>query len=206
MKKIILIGYSGHAFVVADILKNIGKEIVGYCEKQAKDINPFHLDFLGNEDESQVQNLLAQHEFLVAVGNNLIRRVITEKFIKKGYISCSAIHPKATISFSVIVDVGTTIMAGVVINPMVNIGKGVILNTSCVIEHECYIGDYVHIAPGAVLAGNVTIGENGFVGANSVIKQGVTVGKNVTIGAGSVVLKNVPDDAVVYGNPARLRN
>ena len=96
-------------------------------------------------------------------------------------------------------------MPGVVINSFVNIGKGVICNTSSVIEHECSIDDFSHIAPGAVLAGNVSIGKHCFIGANSVIKQGVRIGNGVTIGAGSVVLKDVSENSIVFGNPAKLK-
>jgi acetyltransferase-like isoleucine patch superfamily enzyme len=58
----------------------------------------------------------------------------------------------------------------------------------------------------AILAGNVLVGENSFIGSNSVIKQGTKIGENVIIGAGSVVLNDVPDNAIAYGNPARIKN
>jgi len=84
------------------------------------------------------------------------------------------------------------------------IGKNVILNTACIIEHECEISDSVHIAPGAVLAGNVFVGERSFIGANSVVMQGVKIGKDVIIGAGSVVISDVPDGKKIVGNPSRF--
>ena len=93
-------------------------------------------------------------------------------------------------------------MPSAVINACATIGDAVICNTACIIEHECRIANFVHIAPGAVLAGNVKIGEGTFVGANAVIKQGITIGKNVTIGAGAVVTKNIGDGLTYYGNPA----
>ena len=92
----------------------------------------------------------------------------------------------------------------VVINPLVKIGNGVICNTACVIEHECIINDYVHIAPGAILCGNVTVGEGSFIGAGAVVKQGVTIGKNVIVGAGTVVIKDIVDNTKVIGNPQRI--
>lgn len=52
--------------------------------------------------------------------------------------------------------------------------------------------------------GKVTIGNNVFIGVNSIILKGVTVGNNVIIGAGSVVNKDIPDNCVVAGNPARV--
>ena len=61
---------------------------------------------------------------------------------------------------------------------MANIGKGCIINTGAVIEHETYIGNYAHIAPGSVLAGNVTIGDSSFIGANTVVREGIMIGNN----------------------------
>ena len=78
-----------------------------------------------------------------------------------------------------------------------------IINTGAIIEHDCSIGDFSHIAPGAVLAGNVSIGSGCMIGANSVIKQGVKVGDNVIIGAGAVVLKDVNAETTFVGNPAK---
>src|SRR5690554_6001525 len=50
----------------------------------------------------------------------------------------------------------------------------------------------------------ITIGNNVFIGINSVILPGVKIGNNVVIGACSVVTKDVPDNSVVAGNPARI--
>ncbi|MHC4118116.1 MAG: acyltransferase [Planctomycetota bacterium] len=52
--------------------------------------------------------------------------------------------------------------------------------------------------------GKVRIGANSVVGAFSIVRSGVSVGSNVTTGIGSIVLKDVPDDRVAIGNPARI--
>ena len=95
------------------------------------------------------------------------------------------------------------IAAHVVINPLAEVGTGVICNTGCIIEHECIVGDFAHIGPGAVLCGNVKIGAGTFVGANAVIKQGITIGKNAMIGAGAIVVKDVADNITVMGIAAK---
>ena len=98
---------------------------------------------------------------------------------------------------------GVMVAANATLNPLVELGTGVICNTSSSIDHECKIGDFTHIAPGAVLCGNVLVGKGTFVGANSVVRQGIKIGNNVTIGAGTVVVKDIPDGATVVGNPAK---
>jgi acetyltransferase EpsM len=54
------------------------------------------------------------------------------------------------------------------------------------------------------LAGNVTIGEGSHVGIGATVIQGITIGKWVTIGAGTVIIKDIPDYAVVVGNPGKI--
>ena len=201
--QIILIGYSGHAFVAADIFLQSGQTLLGYCEKEEKTLNPFGIQFLGMQTSEPAIQQLKKNIFFVAIGDNQLRKKIAQSLINDFEI-CNAIHPSAIIATHVEIGNGTMLAANVVINSVANIGNGVILNTGCIIEHECVIGDYAHIAPGAVLCGNVTIGEGTFVGANAVIKQGITIGKNCTIGAGAVILKNIADGKTVVGNNGRI--
>ncbi len=90
------------------------------------------------------------------------------------------------------------------VNAEVKIGKHCIVNTASVIEHECVIEDFVHISPNATLAGNITVKEGAHIGIGANIIQGVNIGKYAVIGAGAVVISDVPDYAVVVGNPAKL--
>ena len=198
---LILIGYSGHAYVCADNALLNNYDIVGYCDTEEKQVNPFQLEYLGKEKEylsSERNGVL-----FVSVGSNNLRETIMKRFPDKVFVNL--IHPRSIVSQKAIIEPNANILigAGAIVNPLVKIGKGVILNTACVVEHECMIEEYAHIAPGAVLAGNVKVGKRAFVGANAVIKQGVVVGDDVIIGAGSVVINDVSDGATVMGNPAR---
>ena len=199
---VILFSYSGHAFVVADILIKSGQTILGYLEKEPKTANPFHLHHLGFETNEVVKKMLKTHPAFIANGNNKMRQKVFETMNTECEF-INAIHPSAIVGSHVEIGNSTMLAANVVINPCGTIGNGVILNTGCIIEHECAIANFVHIAPGAVLCGNVTVGEGSFVGANAVIKQGITIGKHCVIGAGAVVLKNVADGKTVVGNPAK---
>lgn len=83
MSAVILIGYSGHAFVVCDIFRSQQLDILGYCERSNKENNPFRLTFLGTELDKDSLKLLAQSNYFTAIGDNLIRRAINSKLKKK---------------------------------------------------------------------------------------------------------------------------
>lgn len=200
----ILIGYSGHAYVAYGILIAAGKQVIGYCDVMEKDYNPFKLIYYGPENSAAALKALKQNGYFIAVGDNGLRKKIYDNLQQQQLLPINAIHPSAVIDISATIALQAVMIAAhVSINPLATIGTGAICNTGCIIEHECIVGAFAHIGPGAVLCGNVKIGDGTFVGANAVIKQGITVGKNATIGAGAVVVKNVPDNITVVGVPAR---
>ncbi|MFH1642423.1 MAG: acyltransferase [Nanoarchaeota archaeon] len=81
----------------------------------------------------------------------------------------------------------------------VTITKGVIL-----LCHDMAKG-YIHKKKHNNEAiGNIKIGNNCFVGTNSIILPNVKIGANVVIGAGTIVTKNIPDNVLVAGNPAKI--
>jgi sugar O-acyltransferase (sialic acid O-acetyltransferase NeuD family) len=207
-KNTIIIGYSGHAFVVIDILLSQKHIIIGYCDATKKEYNPFNINFLGRESEPYPLSILAKNNYFVGIGDNYIRGKVLDKLAATlvNKPALNVIHKKAVCSTHIEIDPqgGVLIAANATINPLVKIGKGVVCNTSSSIDHECVLGNYVHIAPSAVLCGNVKIGDYTFIGANSVIKQGITIGKNVIIGAGSVILNDIPDNCTVVGNPSKI--
>ncbi|AFD09296.1 acetyltransferase [Solitalea canadensis] len=204
VSEVILVGYSGHAYVVADILLQSGVKIKGYVDRIEKDFNPFKLNYLGTDNLDNREDDFVTSRFIVAIGDNSIRGRISNSFKQKGVQLTNAVHPSAIISNKASLGSGLMIMPSVVVNAFAQIGDGVILNSNCTVEHECVVGSYVHVAPGAILAGNVTIGDYTFIGAGAVVKQGIRIGKNVVIGAGCVVLKDVGDNQTVVGNPGRL--
>ncbi|KDN55327.1 acetyltransferase [Flavobacterium seoulense] len=203
-KEVILVGYSGHAYVVADAILDIGLNIVGYSDKVEANSNPYDLIYLGFEIETNFVGWSREIPFALGIGDNKLRQNISNLIEEKGKVVQTIIDKTAVISKNVSIGSGTFINKNVTVNSLAKIGKNVILNTGCIIEHECSLHDAVHIAPGAVLAGNVTVGERSFVGANSVVKQGVNIGKDVIIGAGSVIITNIPDGKKVVGNPGRI--
>ncbi len=201
--KVILIGYSGHAYVLADIAIENQYEIIGYTEKSSVQNNPFNLNYAGYEKETDFFENKKEVGFIIGIGDNSIRERIYNLIVSKNIEVATLISNTVSLSKSARIGKGTFVNRNVSINALAKVGSNVILNTACIIEHECEISDSVHIAPGAVLAGNVFVGQRSFIGANSVIKQGVKIGKDVVVGAGTVVLYDIPDGKKIIGNPNR---
>ena len=199
--KTTIIGYGGHAYVVAESYLSNGNSLNYYTNIVQVEKNPFSLTYLGCETDSNFEGWDMNLAFILGIGDNNLRYKIAQLLLSKSQIIESVINPYSIISESANIGVGVFASKGVLVNAFSQIGDFTILNTGCIIEHECEIGIAAHIAPGAVLAGNVKIGNRTFIGANAVIKQGVIIGDDVIIGAGSVVLHNVENNSKIVGNP-----
>ena len=133
------------------------------------------------------------------------RKLLTDKIFKKNVKNL--IMDKSYIDKFVMKDLskkkGILVQKLCFISSRVKINSGVKINVGSHIHHDALIGEYVTIAPKALILGSVKIGKFSYIGANSIIKQGITIGNNAVIGAGAVVIKNVKDNDVVAGNPAK---
>ena len=176
-----LFGSSGHCKVIIDIIIKSNLEVI----EGVFDDNP--------ESDKMGELPVYKTDSLDFFQN---KSLITTNYL-------TAIHPSAVLANIVSVGEGTVIMAGAILNPDVIIGKHCIINTAAVVEHDCVLSDFVHISPNASLAGNVIVGEGSHVGIGAIVIQGVKIGKWVTIGAGAVIINDIPDYAVVVGNPGK---
>tara|TARA_B100001093_G_scaffold469682_1_gene490586 strand:+ start:1034 stop:1633 length:600 start_codon:yes stop_codon:yes gene_type:complete len=192
----IVIGTGGHAKVISDILILTNIKLAAYYDD--RNIKTF----LSKNVFSPVKTIPEASDTIIAIGNNRIRKRISMAHPNLNYKI--AIHPRSVIDRSVFIDDGSVIMASVTINHSTKIGKHCIINTSSSIDHDCNINDFTHISPGAVLCGGVHISEGAQVGANSVISPNIKIGKWATIGAGAVIINDIPEYAVVVGNPGKI--
>jgi sugar O-acyltransferase (sialic acid O-acetyltransferase NeuD family) len=140
----------------------------------------------------------------LGIGDNRARQKVADLCRRSGFAIVTAVHPSAVLSPSARIGVGTVVMPLAVVNADARLGSGVIINTGAVIEHDCVVDDYSHIAPNAVLGGRACVGAFSLLGLGAVVCPGGNVGPRSIIGAGAVVARDIPDDAVAMGVPARV--
>jgi sugar O-acyltransferase (sialic acid O-acetyltransferase NeuD family) len=159
-----------------------------------------------SSNESDITSFAQQCDaFLVCIGGDRgFQRAMWSQRIVKIKPAINAISPAAFIGDTVVFGRGLQAMPHVVINQFSQIGDWCILNTNCTVDHECIVGNGVHIMGGAALAGKVIVGDFSTIGTNATILPDIKIGSNVFIGAGAVVTKDVPDNAVMVGSPARV--
>ena len=207
-QNIVIVGSSGHARVIIDIIEKEGKyNIVGLLDafKKIGDL-AFGYKILG--EEKHLPELIEKHQLtgcIIAIGDNWVRNVVKNKIteIHPSTNFINTIHPLATIARGVTVGMGTVVMAGAVINSNSQIGDFCIINTNASIDHDSIMDDFSSIAPGVTTGGNVSIGEYSAISLGANIIHGIKIGKHSVVGAGSTVLSNINGYVVAYGIPAK---
>ncbi|MBS4205810.1 acetyltransferase [Lederbergia citrea] len=206
--KIAILGQGGHSKVIQDLISlNCNFQIIAYLDDKYKELSMKEDTFYGpiSSVESLI-NIDKDVKFIIAIGNNKIRRLIANKVKLPNESYITLIHSTASVSPSAKIGYGSVIMAHTVINSDTQIGDHTIINTGSVIEHDNQLGSFVHISPNATLTGTVKIEDGVHVGAGATIIPSVTIGEWSVIGAGATVIDRIPSNSTAVGVPARVKN
>ena len=198
MKKVIIIGASGHGKVVADIVEKAGNTVRGFLDDNASG-ESFGYPILGQVCD--YNNYVSECEFVIAIGDNQVRENIANKLIKANLFT--AIHPTVCMAKDVIIGQGTVVMANAVINSTAKIGCNCIINTGAIVEHDNIIGDYAHLSPKVALGGTVSVGKSTHIGIGATVINNITISDNCIIGAGAVVVNDIRQTGTYVGVPAK---
>lgn len=195
VKRLVIIGASGHGKVIADIAVKNGYEDIVFLDDDENVKECAGFPVIGKTGEAKEMD----GDKIVAIGNPKVRERIQKEI--SGVITL--IHPNAVISRRVEIGEGSVIMAGAVINSDVVIGEGCIINTGASVDHDCRVGDFVHISVGSHVAGTCCIGERSWVGAGAVVSNNVNICSDCMIGAGAILIKDIKKSGTYIGVPAK---
>lgn len=210
MEKIIIWGGTGNLRVLYEMLADTF-HIAGYFDNNANVAKHYRgIPLLGNRQAflEWVSGLTGtdRPNFIVGIGpgHGNDRLAIHDELKAHGLRPITAIHRTAFVAETAEVGEGSQVYANAAVCADVRIGRACIVNTSASVDHECVVEHGATVGPGAILAGLVEVGPNADIYAGATILPRIRVGASAVVGAGAVVLEDVPDHAVVVGNPARV--
>lgn len=199
MRKLAIIGASGHGKVVADIALMCGHMGIVFLDDNPAVSQCAGFPIVGSS--SMAGKLGSGFDYIVAIGNPTARERIQGNIDGK---LVSLIHPNATIGRRVEIGEGTVVMAGAVVNSDTVIGKGAIVNTCASVDHDRRIANYVHVSVWAHVAGNVNVSERTWLGIGSCVSNNVSICRDCMVGAGAVVVQDIDVSETYVGNPANI--
>lgn len=203
--RIVIVGAGGQGRIVADILRAGGTTPLGFVD----DTPALHrtvIDELPVFGAVSALGDVAHDAVIVAIGDNFARRVITERLTSGGEQLATAIHPFTSIASTARIGEGSMISAGAIVLPNATLGRGVLLNTRCSVDHDSVVGDFAHVGVGTNIGAYVRIGEQTMIAMGVTVISAKRVGARSIVGAGAVVVSDLDDDVKAFGVPARVRS
>lgn len=145
-----------------------------------------------------------QVRFIVSIGEPRYRLEAFERMTRAGYTPGVLIHSSAHVSPDAMVGEGTVICQDVFIGSLSKIGRNCYLSRNASVGHDAVVGDHTRLGVNSFIGGHTVIGTNAFIGAGALLKDRINIGAYSIVALGAAVFEDVPDNATVIGNPARL--
>jgi len=139
----------------------------------------------------------------IAIGEPVVRANLYKKAKTHAYQMASLVHPSVFIPTSTRIGEGSIIFVGSFISCNVVIGENVLIQAHVNVGHDCIVDNDSVISGLVNIAGNCKIDHQTYIGLSACIKENTRIGANTIIGMGSVVVKDIPDNIVAFGNPAK---
>lgn len=199
-KGLLILGFGGHARSVADVALAAGVAELLFVDANARDDE----NFLGHGVVREYTGMLPESwACLPAAGDNERRQKQFAEASERRWPIATLIAPGASLGAGAVIGEGSFVARHAHIGPMAHVGRSVIINTGAAVEHECIVGDFVHVSVNATLAGRSRLGDFVFLGAGGTVIDSVEVGSHITIGAGGVIVDSITSPGIYVGVPAK---
>lgn len=205
----ITIGAKGFAKEVLEILhQNNQLDGLAFYDDVSDDVPDMlysKFPILKNERQVKAHFKKFGNQFNIGIGGPHLRKKLYKDFVSLGGCFTSIISQTSYIGhYGNIIGEGCNIMQNTVLTNDITVNRGVLINQMTSIGHDVIIGEFSEICPNVSISGNCKIGNNVFIGTGAIVLPTITVGNNVIIGAGAVVSKDLPDNCVAVGIPAKI--
>lgn len=209
MKNLVLIGGGNQAHYTIDIIEKEGKyNIIGIIDS-IHDVGSdrFGYKIIGRQEN--LSKLIEEYNIdvgVISIGDNWSRYKVYNNIIEQvpNFEFANAIHPSVVIGNNVKLGKGIVAMAGCIFNPKSVIGDFTFFATGAQVEHDCFIDKFASISAGSITGGYVKIGKFSAITLGVTIMDRIEIGENTVVGSGSLVVKSLPDNVLVYGNPVKI--
>lgn len=207
MKSIIIVGAGGCGREVANWIEDINKEeetwnIIGFIDDDLDALKDFpsKYEIVGKIEDHEPQNDVY---YAMGIANPEVKKIVGEKLLNRGAEFASIIHPSTRNYSEFDFGIGLVTYPNSKIPTGCRIGDFVTLQ-STIIGHDAQLEDYVTVSSSCGITGGVKLRKGCFIADHACIAVGLEVGENSYVGIGSVVIRDVPADVRVFGNPARV--
>ena len=200
--KLIVIGAGGYAKSVLDSIDSKLYEFVGFIDERLErnehlgyPVLAHNLDDIKNKED---------YYYFIAIGDNVKRKKWFDRLKENNLKIINVVDKSSIVSKVAKIGEGCFVGKMAIVNSCATIGDDVVINTRSLVEHGCTVGNHANISTNTTINGDVVVGEG------TVLYSGVTVigqrsiGSWSVVGAGAVVTKNIGDNIVAVGIPARV--
>mgnify|MGYP003952415409 CR=1 FL=1 len=213
LKKLVIFGGSGIGMIAASVALELGEyDVLGFLNDYltpGQQIGRYRsFEVLGGTDYYRQLIDTPDLEFFVAYVGLSNEKETFEKVSALAIPThryATLIHPSAVVPKDM-----CRIGRGVLLAPLAQLSPDTSVDDNCILLANSFVGHdttlkrFAHIATNGVVGANVTVGRAVHIGSNATIREKTCIGDFSLIGSGSMVLRDVPENAVVVGNPARL--
>ena len=208
-KRVLIYGCGDMGIQTYNILKHDNSiQIIGFLDDDSNKKEKIFIDdypVLGTFEEiKRIKSKYNISHGIVTVGDNKIRSKKTSQMKNEGLTIITAIHPNAFIDNVEKIGEGTIVEMGAFIHPETIIGKGCFVCCGAVVAHNSKVGNYVLLAGGVIFGSRVKIGNYSLIGVGASISPYITIGENVLVGTGASVIKDLPNNVIAAGVPAKI--